>query len=347
VNLKQIAKNALLTFSVTLVVSLLSFYIIWYLNDIVIGTLGFKSMTGLFAIAICCGLANLILYSRAPLNRRQTFLRYCIVILVLIPAILFVSYYIGWLHRFDEPFLMGFSIILFTLIGFALVLFSKYLLKNHELKIKLQTQERDYYYSQCQLMQESINQVKSLKHDMKLHLSALKNMSAKAQGNEISNYLGELLEEIDAEEMYADTGNIAFDSIINCKLSQNGTDNITVNMHLSIPPNLNIAPLDIVTILGNLLDNALTALAKVENKALKLNIEFQKGILFIQIENTFDGVVKYSSKGAILSRKENSFLEHGWGLESVKRSVKKYNGHIDINHCKNTFSVELILYLDD
>ena len=346
-DLKQIAKNALLTFSVALVASLLSFYIIWYFNDITIGTLGFKSMTGLFAIAVCCGLANLIMYSKTPLNHRQTFLRYCIAIFASILAIFFVSYYIGWLHRFDEPFLMGFSIMLFTLVGVALVFYLKKQLKNHELKVRLQAQEKDYYYFQCQLMQESIHQVKSLKHDMKLHLSALKNMSAKAQGGEISHYLSELLEEIDAEEIYADTGNIAFDSIINCKLSQNDTDTIKLTMHLSIPPNLDIAPLDTVTILGNLLDNALTALAKVEDKVLKLNIEFQKGVLFIRLENTFDGVVRYDSKKTILSRKENNFAEHGWGLKSVERSVKKYNGHIDINHCENTFSVELILYLDD
>ena len=304
-------------------------------------------MTGLFVIATLSGLANLIAYSKTPLNHSQLFIRYCIGIFVVISTTFFVSYYIGWLHYFGDPFSMGFNVVLFTLIGIALVLFLKCQLKNHELKIKLQAEERDYYLSQCQLMQESVNQVKSLKHDMKLHLSALKNMSAKAQGDEISHYLSELLEEIDLEEMYADTGNIAFDSIINCKLGQNDTDTIKLTMHLSIPPNLDIAPLDTVTILGNLLDNALTALAKVEDKVLKLNIEFQKGVLFIRLENTFDGVVRYDSKKTILSRKENNFAEHGWGLKSVERSVKKYNGHIDINHCENTFSVELILYLDD
>jgi len=56
---------------------------------------------------------------------------------------------------------------------------------------------------------------------------------------------------------------------------------------------INVAAIDLVTILGNLLDNALEAVKKVDDKWIKLDIEFKRGSLLIKIENSFDGEIAY------------------------------------------------------
>ena len=350
-NLKQIARNAIFTFTTGLSISLLSLYIAWFFNDAMgeVGTISLRSVTGLLIIAFWGSLVNLVMYSKKPLSHKQTVLRHYIIVLLVIPVPLLVAYYVGWFNHFYNHFLLALVILIFTLFGIVGAFFSVYLFLNKELKSELISQEKNFYYSQCKLMQESVRQVKSLRHDIKLHLHALQGMAEKSNSDEITGYLSELLKEIDKSEVHAQTGNIAFDSIINFKLNQEAAAKVNLDVQLSIPPNLNMAAIDVVTIVGNLLDNALTALTEVaeaEDKILKLKIKFDKGSLFIQVENTFDGVVKYSSKKTILSRKEVRFAEHGWGLENVTRSVKKYNGHVDINHCESIFSVALILYLD-
>jgi sensor histidine kinase YesM len=217
-----------------------------------------------------------------------------------------------------------------------------------KLESTLHAQEKEYYYAQCQLMQESVAQVKSIRHDMKMHLATATGFIENDNVQEAEGYLKKLLGNISASEVYSDTGNIALDSIINFKLKNAVEDNVKLEISILAPPVLDVEAVDIVTILGNLLDNALDAVAKVEDKVIRLNVEHVKGNLFIKVENTFDGELKYLSEksGAgemPATRKEGS--EHGHGLANIRRSVEKYSGDLGIAHDGGVFSVSVLLYL--
>jgi len=217
-----------------------------------------------------------------------------------------------------------------------------------KLKSALYIQEKELYFSQIQLMQDSVKKVRSVRHDINLHLATIKELSI---GNNITtDYINSLLDDISESEVYSSTGNIAFDSIINFKLKTAKEENIKLDLSLFIPPVLNIEIADIVTILGNLLDNALDAVAKVEDKMIKLDIEFSKSNLYIKIENSFDGIIKYI-EGKDKNEKRITTLkvegEHGYGLENIRKSVEKYNGHIDISYEDKMFSVGILLYVED
>ncbi|MCL2199270.1 MAG: GHKL domain-containing protein [Defluviitaleaceae bacterium] len=219
---------------------------------------------------------------------------------------------------------------------------------QNKLKSALHAQEKEYYFSQCQVMQESVEQVKSIRHDIKIHLATIKGYSSKINAGEITEYINNLLGDISESEVYSDTGNIAFDSIINFKLKNAKDENIKPDIRLLIPPALNIEVADIVTIIGNLLDNALDAVSKVEDRRIKLDIEYSRESLFIQVENTFDGVVKYDNNTAdkrVSTRKSGG--EHGHGLKNIRKSVEKYNGHIDITHDENIFTATVLLYVNE
>jgi sensor histidine kinase regulating citrate/malate metabolism len=170
------------------------------------------------------------------------------------------------------------------------------------------------------------------------------------RADEAANYLKGLLGDIAKNETYSNTRNVAFDSIINFKLNNAKNENIKLDIRLLIPPALNIEVADIVIIIGNLLDNALDAVATVEEKIIKLDIEYSRESLYIQIENTFDGVVQYAEE---ISEEEKTIVTrkagngHGHGLKNIKKSVEKYNGHIDICHGENNFSVGILLYAEE
>ena len=100
-------------------------------------------------------------------------------------------------------------------------------------------------------------------------------------------------------------------------------------------------------ILGNLLDNALEAVARAREKKLAIDIEYRRGALFIQIENTFDGEVRYTGEGKekrLATRKESA--GHGHGIKNIARAVEKYNGYMDITHEGETFTAVVFLYID-
>jgi sensor histidine kinase regulating citrate/malate metabolism len=208
-----------------------------------------------------------------------------------------------------------------------------------KLKFALQAQEKEYYFAQCRLMQESVEHIKSIRHDMKLHLSTAKNFAEKNEPQAAAEYLNFLLGDIKKSETYSETGNIAVDSIINFKLNSIHIDDL--ELRLLIPPSVNIEVADIITILGNLLDNALEATAKAAKKKLKLDVEYSKECLFIQIENTFDGKIKYANGNIVTTKIGNN---NGYGLKNIRRSLEKYNGHMEITHEGGIFSVTAMLY---
>jgi len=202
--------------------------------------------------------------------------------------------------------------------------------------------QNEYYTVHYQLMRESMEKMQSFRHDIKNHLSTLKTYSTQGNQEEILSYLNILLEDVNESELYSNTGNIAVDSIVNYKLKDAKRDGIELELNIFIPPTIDIETVDIVTILGNLLDNALEAVAKVQLKKIKLNIALDNGALLIKVENSFNGDVKYFNKmheRQIISSKSRP----GNGLQNIKRTIDKYSGYVEITHSNNTFYVRILL----
>jgi len=268
-------------------------------------------------------------------------------LIILIFTIIFLMFFVATYLPLGAAFvttivLLGVNVFIFYLYNFLSAAY------EDKLKSALHTQEKEYYFTQCQLMQDSVERVKAIRHDMKLHLATAADYNAGGKVNELAEYLRGLLGDISASEVYSDTGNIAFDSIINFKLRTAAEQNIKTDMDVLIPQNLTIEVADIVTLLGNLLDNALDAVAQTPDKRIKLNVKANKGNLFIKVDNTFDGEVKYA-KGkdgiaeAIITRKSGD--NHGYGLKNIRKVAEKYHGHVEISHDGNVFSVGVLLYV--
>lgn len=238
---------------------------------------------------------------------------------------------------------MGGFVILPAVLSFGLYdIFSV----SHERKIKtlLYIKEKEYYVEQLRLMQESTEGLRAFRHDTKSHHAILRQL-VKADPEGALGYLDNIAGDLAESEVLCDTGNVALDSIINYKLGNAGQD-ITAKLKISVPSNLQVEDTAIVIILGNLLDNALEAVAAVDDKIIYLDIEYGKGGLFIKVDNTFNGKVKYKRKSnmeqQLISLKNG---ERGYGLKNVRQSIEKYNGNMRITHTENEFSVSIFLYL--
>ena len=267
---------------------------------------------------------------------------------VVIPALSIIVFVLGVMYLPQGPVIITTAAI--SIINILVFYFQDILSTAYEDKLKsaLHIQEKEYYFAQNQLMQESVKKVRSIRHDMNFHLAAIKDFTG--ENKAATDYINSLLNDISKSEVYSTTGNIAFDSIINFKLKTAEEDSVKLDLSIFVPPVVNVEIADIVTILGNLLDNALDAVAKVEDKLIKLDIEYSKESLFIQLENTFDGEVKYEKGKSeadkiITTRKDGD--NHGYGLKNIRKSVEKYNGHVDISHDGNVFSVGVLLYVNE
>ena len=114
---------------------------------------------------------------------------------------------------------------------------------------------------------------------------------------------------------------------------------------MSIPEKLQVPSFDIVTILGNLLDNALYAIYKLEqNRIIDIKMRYDKGCLVFKISNAYNGELIKKGSSILTTKKDR--VNHGIGLKNVKKVVEKYQGMMDIEHSDKIFSVSLLLYVD-
>jgi hypothetical protein len=244
------------------------------------------------------------------------------------------------------PQLKQISIISAIIIIFLINILTFYLhdsLANayaEKLKYSLLEQEKEYYYNQCEIMNKSTEELKSFKHDVKNLLSTAIKYIEQNETSTAKDYLKKLTGKTDTNRIYSNTGNVAFDSIINYKLRNAEDSNISLNVNVSVPQKINVEIVDIVIILGNLLDNALNAVMKVQKRQITLKIAFSKGNVVINIQNSFDNNVKYVNGEIVTITGEG----HGYGLKNVRNAIEKYSGYIKIDHTENLFSVDVFLY---
>lgn len=100
-----------------------------------------------------------------------------------------------------------------------------------------------------------------------------------------------------------------------------------------------------MSILGNLLDNAIEALCDVENKYLGVELRSEKGMLYIKIVNNYKGTLKkYQLYGiTFYQTAKGDPGMHSIGLASVRRAVDGYNGIITIDDQNQQFKMYILL----
>lgn len=208
----------------------------------------------------------------------------------------------------------------------------------------LMAQQNKYYEKQYELIKTSINITKSIQHDFKNHLTSLYALVKEDKKEELLDYLSEATEVIEAKQEIASTENITIDNIINFKLQNAKRDKINVTIDLKIPNELEVLSFDMTVVLGNLIDNALNAVKKLDkDRYINIKMKYIKGRLIITIDNSYNGILN-KKEGEVFTTnidKEN----HGIGLQNVKSVLEKYNGNIDFEYDDSNFHTIVSMYV--
>lgn len=194
-------------------------------------------------------------------------------------------------------------------------------------ELELQTR----YYEEKMKEEERIKEVY---HDMKNHLLLLEGC-----GENNSDKVAHLRKELMQYENYYRTGNKFVDIILKDKMAKATEYNIQIEDNIELIHVNFIEPLDLSTIFGNLLDNAIEAskfIEEQEKRCIQISAKKEKNFLVIGIKNN-----KQNENVDNVSKK----VIHGYGLINVRNAIHKYGGEIDINKTKNKFIVNVIIPL--
>lgn len=201
-------------------------------------------------------------------------------------------------------------------------------------------QQNMAYENQTEIINQSTESIKAFRHDMKNHFIMVNEMYKNNKSDEIETYIEGIIDELDSGS-FSRSDNFVIDSIINFKLSQLQDTNAKISVDVKVPQQIKIFAYDLTVILGNLLDNAITAIEKTKNKKIDLQISCNMGNLIILIDNSFDG--KLIIENGKFKTTKSFRSSHGIGLANIEKSLLNYGGEMRTEYTGDMFSVAVVI----
>ena len=184
-----------------------------------------------------------------------------------------------------------------------------------------------------------INEVRSIRHDMRHFVNVLTRLSDEARYAELSLFLSEYAAKSETEPLPVFCENAVVNSMLgyySLRLKDHG---IPFFCACLIPKELSVSDSDLCVVLGNALENAMEACNKMEPAAARsVSIEAKTvgSRLLIKITNTYNGTVSQMGSRYFTTKEEPY---HGIGLQNIKKVVDAYGGYIKTEHNETTFTI--------
>lgn len=248
----------------------------------------------------------------------------------------------------DENTLLNIILIVFSIntimIIFVIAIYDQILISldessKHQLKIDKHQMNQEFYHE----LSTKTNQLDLLKQEFNQHFSMIQDSLHQENYDQLKEYLNSITGQFEDSDDIIIVNNQVMSSLLQSKKSVCSKLNITLNLHIHFQKIYKISDIDVIVLLGNILDNAIEANEKVaeKNRYITLNIKQIKSYLKITCENPFSEMPVEKNGILLTSKAENKF--HGIGLSNVKSTCIKYNGEFTYNFNKKTFYVELLL----
>ena len=106
-------------------------------------------------------------------------------------------------------------------------------------------------------------------------------------------------------------------------------------------------PVDLYTLFGNALDNAIEAVRKLESKekrVIDIMLYERQSFLMLQIVNPMCGEVKFEDGLPLTTKAKNGY--HGYGMKSMLHTIQKYEGHLATEVKNGCFYFNVMLPLE-
>ncbi len=119
------------------------------------------------------------------------------------------------------------------------------------------------------------------------------------------------------------------------KLSLAREKNIELTIHINeiVPePHDNQLTHEIITVIGNLIDNSIDALANQNSKIIKVKLNYTQQKLKIDITDSGEGLSSHMQQKIFEKGYSTKGDNRGYGLYLINESVKKLNGSINIDN---------------
>ncbi|MEG1497314.1 MAG: GHKL domain-containing protein [Clostridiales bacterium] len=210
----------------------------------------------------------------------------------------------------------------------------------NSVKLDMENKNLKLQYNYYKELEKNQNQISKLCHDMNNRLGVIAMLMETGDKEKTKEYFESLISKTQSISR-AFCQNSIVNAVLNNKYNAATDRNINCFFNIDISQMLSIDDVDLCTLFANTLDNAIEAAVKTDAKKIEVKARCHKGYFTYSVVNSKANVVN-EVNGVFSTHKDDKKI-HGFGIESVKDIVKKYNGSIDISYDATTFSVIIII----
>lgn len=232
------------------------------------------------------------------------------------------------------------------IINAALLLLHDRLAANTKLLV-----EKEKMLQQSELQNRHFNETLAatdnmlgFRHDMKNHLQVLSGYLEMNNPEKAREYLNEIGSFIRKNDFSINCGYPLVDAVLGSKVAIAKKLGIEVDYTILLNREINIEQLDLCSLLGNTMDNALEACERIQGqdvqRSIHIDLKSLEGATELTIANTVD-TADAAQVDVLKTNKQGQ--GHGIGLAIVRRTVKKYKGTLDIAYAGTQFEVKIMI----
>lgn len=241
--------------------------------------------------------------------------------------------------------ILGFVVCMLFLSIIQLFLLENVMQREYEIYSKqVLIDQAEYVNQMYRTLSEEREIHKARSHDYLNHLNTLLVL---AEGNDRTREIDYLKDQIGEESERVDiidTGDAVINAVLNIKYREAKKKGIVMPLMIDDLSDLKISESDIVTILSNILDNAIEAADQCDTKKIVLQIskEDEGKTLHIDSSNTYVGDIAVD-KGRYTTKKDKE--NHGYGLSNIRYAVEKNKGECIIDAKDGIFRIVITIPL--
>lgn len=181
---------------------------------------------------------------------------------------------------------------------------------------------------------------RELWHDLKNHIKVLEILAQEERFGELTDYLDSFRQDVERRMIPAVTGCAPVDALLGDKLYQAKRQDVEMSLQLCRLSQTGIEAVDLCVILGNLLDNALEACARLEGHGrIGLSMRQEEAFYYITVVNTSGEPRREGGSYVSGKRGLDNRVGHGLGLRSAQRIAHRYGGQLAADYSDGEFRV--------
>ena len=261
--------------------------------------------------------------------------------------ILYITMYVMILTNFQSNIIILLSIICVSMIVIAGIVWFMIarINKDNEIKTKLllSEQKANLYIQNIISSNSQIETIKLLKHDMKNNISCIDALIEEENYDEAHNICHSLTNKYTSIGTIVNTENYLLNAVLNVEIEKAKSYGIPVKLSITNDLKMFKNSSDIISLIGNILDNAISYLSKnkVKNNEINFSTGYEGSYSVIKCRNNILDSVLFNNPSLKTDKKDKD--NHGKGITIINSIAHKYNGDVIIKERNKEFIITVIL----